>query len=238
MRQCPSGGLSFASFALSISLLVSVAPLAHAECPPSEMHFSGGVAVLSTETMFDSTYAPPGYVGHFRAAYDLLTGSLDLYHCCSFGVTSVTTHDAYDVEGVPAGTPVAVIAEMVVDGAVFTNSGCGGSGCGGTFASVMRHGAEFDESRIDPIIYEPGGRQELHDTLQLPITIVSGQPEEIQFELWGRRAPGGSHGAEGTGRIRFIVQEPGVRVISCQGFGGLPVPTRSSTWGRLKTIYR
>jgi hypothetical protein len=219
---------------LSATLLATGVSAAD-ECPPNEMHFGGGTAVFSTEATFDSTYAPPGYVGHFRAAYDLQAGRLDLYQCCSLGVTSVTTHDTYDVEGVPSGTPVALWAEMVVDGAVFT-SGCGGSGCGGVFSSSVRHGADLDEGQLAAHLFN--GREEFHDVLRIPVTIVAGQPEEIEFELWGRRSPGGSHGSEGTGQIQFVVQQTGIRVISCQSFGGQPVPTRVTTWGRLKATYR
>jgi hypothetical protein len=41
--------------------------------------------------------------------------------------TFVDASDAYDVSGVPPGTPVALTATLSVDGAIST-TGCGGSG--------------------------------------------------------------------------------------------------------------
>jgi hypothetical protein len=74
--------------------------------------------------------------------------------------------------------------------------------------------------------------------VQLPFTIVAGQPETLEFEFWARRSPGGSHGTIATGTIRFTGLSPGQSVISCQGFGGQPTPVRRTSWGTLKLIYR
>lgn len=74
--------------------------------------------------------------------------------------------------------------------------------------------------------------------IELPITITAGTPLTLEFEFWARRSPGGDHGADATGIVRFVGVPPGARVISCQGDAGIATPVHGASWGRLKTLYR
>lgn len=204
-------------------------------CPESDYRLNGSAIVSSADPAADTTWAPPGYVGSFRAAWNLPLGTVEMYHCCSLLDTHVWARDAFDVRGVPAGTPVVLTAEFVVDGAVFTD-GCGGTGCGGVVGAGLRRGA--DSTVVEHPTHLFSGRADYHDVLQLPLTIVAGSPETIEYQIWGHRTPGGNHGAEGTGLIRFQGLPPGAVVVSCKGYGQSPTPVRPTTWGRLKSVYR
>jgi len=200
-------------------------------CPPSEMSLAGSAPFTSTAAVFDSSTT----LGDFRVAYDLPAGTAFMRQCCLLATTSVRASDTFDISGVPAGTPVALVVECTVEGAVFT-AGCGGTGCSGTFGARLTHGTDADE-RIHSV-HLFNGRADFTDVLRLPITIVAGQPERIDVTLYGHRNPGGSHGSEGSSRIRFTGLDPTLTVVSCQGYAAAPVPVRAATWGRLKVAYR
>lgn len=81
------------------------------------------------------------------------------------------------------------------------------------------------------------GRLEQTLFVTLPVAIIAGQPDQIEFEIWGKRAPGGAHLSEGTGHIRFNRLEPRVSVTSCQGFEGhLPVSARAFHRGHSRSM--
>ncbi len=144
--------------------------------------------------------------------------------------------DAYDVVGVPAGTPVNLTAEFTVDGSVFT-FGCPGSGCAGVLEMSLQSGALVDETRYQINLFL--GSRPIHDVRRIPITIVAGSPVPITFEISGQRTPGGSHGSTGDGRLSFAGLPAGATVVSCQGHSsGAPTPLRRASWGSLKAIYR
>ncbi|MGH7726668.1 MAG: hypothetical protein ACREOU_14665 [Candidatus Eiseniibacteriota bacterium] len=203
-------------------------------CPSSEMEFRAQGMFTSDAATFDSTHAA---FPTFRVAYDLVQGTVFVYHCCSLGITSVETGDAYDVTGVAPGTPVSLVAELLVDGEVWDAGGCGGSGCSGSLGMSIEHGVEIEEYRFAPTLFG-GARLEFHGGIQLPVTIVAGVPEEIRFRLWGTRAPGGSHGATGTGRIRFLGLALGQSITSCHGYNADPTPVTDTSWGSVKAHYR
>lgn len=204
-------------------------------CPASEMSISGGVPFTSSAATLDSS-AFFGDIGGHRVAYDHPAGTVNVYHCCGLGRTYVKARDAFDVTGVPPGIGVGLVVELIVDGAILS-AGCSASGCWGTLGFSLASGPTFYEGYLTRQMYAPG-REEVHGGLLLPVTIVSGQPVTIEYQLWAQRAAGGNHGAEGSGRLRFTGLPEGARVVSCQGFDSAPVPARRSSWGRIRTLYR
>ena len=226
--------------ALALALVSAVAAAsshshAFADCIPNEAQLLGGAIVTSTDAVFELSNGEVG--GEERIAYDLVRGTLDLEYCCSLATTSVETHDLYDLVGVPTGTVVPVIVTIDSMGEVYDAGGCGGSGCGGLFAASIQHGDAFREEVFAPTLFA-GARAAFAFTIVLPTTIVAGTPAEIRFRLWGRRAPGGSHGAYGTSRIGFAIGNPRASLTSCYGYVGHEVPARPASWGELKASYR
>ena len=170
-----------------------------------------------------------------HVAYDLVSGTMLMHQCCTLTGAYFDVFDDYDVTGVPAGTPVTVTAALVVDGAVWTD-GCGGTGCGGQYGAWLRHAAEGDSVFHSDHLFS--GRTEHHDVLQIPVTIIAGTPERIRCTALGRRTPGGNHGSEAACGLTFAGLPPGAAIVSCQGYSGGPTPARSSSWGRVKVLYR
>jgi hypothetical protein len=144
-------------------------------------------------------------------------------------------YDDFDVTGVPPGTPVQLFAHLTVDGAVWT-PGCGGSGCGGRYSVDLIHGNDSLGVYHSDALFN--GRRDHHDEIQLPVTIVAGQPERIRIHAHGARNPGGSHLSEALSVLTFTGLDAGVGVTSCKGFADGTVPVRATTWGRMKVIYR
>ena len=202
---------------------------AGADCPANQMSFGGSIYFSSSAAVVDTT----ALLGHI--AYDLVQGFVSMQQCCSLGGVHLDAFDDYDIIGVPNGTPVSLTAVLTVDGAVYT-AGCGGTGCGGYYVARLIHGTEVAEAQHSDHLFQ--GRIEHHDVLSIPLTIIAGQPERLEFKLDGARSPGGSHGSEARGVLSFTGLPAGASVVSCQGFGVGPTPARRSSWGRLKSIYR
>jgi hypothetical protein len=208
-------------------------------CPASALQvlWSAG-EVQSAATTFQQDYTPDGYPTIARAYYDLRSGALALDRTVS-GVswTYVRTHDLYDVTGVAAGTPVALTADLDVDGTL-QSPGCGGSGCGGHLGARIYQGSAVIQDEITFPNTFVGGAVNLHETLQMPLVITAGTPTDLEFELWMLIPAGGNAGGSGSGQIRFSGLPTGAQIVSCQGFVDAATPARKSTWGALKTSYR
>lgn len=216
---------------LLAALAMVSATAARAACPPSSAGLLSGSGSISTAA-FDSVRATA------HVTFDLRAGRLSLTQDVG-GVsrTFVEARDAYDVLGVPLGTPVTLTAALDVIGGA-TNGGCAPD-CGGWFRASIRHGSEVAaDSVAEPKSGYTPATNPLNETLQLPVTIVAGSPETIEFELWDVVTPGSWGGGFGTGHIHFLNVPPGVTVTSCQGYGSVVTPVRRTSWGALKTIYR
>lgn len=221
------------STATALALLLPSAARATAQCPDSYAQLVG----------FNNLFAVPGAVldttyTTSHAGFDLPAGTVTVSRAVG-GVNwtrSIATDD-FDVTGVPAGTPIGVIAEFEVDGFV-TSPGCGGSGCGGYFQASLTQGANSNAEQVTLPNPFAGGIVPLQQTLTLPITIIAGSPLSVAFELAVFVPAGGNAGGSGSGTIRFSGLPPGVQVVSCKGFGSSTTPARGTTWGRLKTHHR
>jgi len=200
-------------------------------CPTSRVALLSGSGSASTAT-FDSTY------GAARVTYDLREGRLTLSQGAGgSSQTFLETVDAYDVQGVPAGTPVALTVALDLNAGA-TNFGCAPD-CGGWFSAAIVHATDAAaDSVLEPSSGYTMATTPMVETLQLPLTIVAGTPEVIMFKLYDRVTPGSNGGGFGTGLIHFLGVPAGVTVTSCQGYGTGATPTRPASWGSLKVIYR
>jgi len=197
-------------------------------CPANEMAFDGGVPFTRTSAVFDTSD------GSNHVAYDLVAGTVFMHQCCFLLTTFVDAFDDYDLVGVAPGTPVPLTVTLTIDGYV-KSEGCGGSGCAGMYAVRVRHGATADSIVHSTQTFT---QVNFHDVLTLPVTIVAGTPERIDYQAWGHRNPGGFHSSEANVLVTFAGVPPGAFVVSCQGYGGIVTPTRAATWGRVKVLYR
>lgn len=219
-------------------LALAASPARAAEpCPPDSVMIHG-VLTTSTAASLDTTHtdAYGNLVG--SGGWDLALGELRVYDGGqTLGSSWVATHDAYDVVGPPAGTPVALTAVLDFDAVIWTG-GCGGSGCWGYLEGWVVAGGNRQVVTLSHDVYAYGDSMRVQGTTLLPVTIVAGQPLDIGFVLQAFRAPGGNQQVRGAGHLRFTGAEATGTVVSCQGYGAAVVPARRSTWGAIKTRYR
>jgi hypothetical protein len=216
-------------------LVLGATPSLAASCPSSQMAFGTTSVFVSNEAVFDSSIIYGGNSGH-RTAYDLPAGTVEVLHCCGSGVGYTRVRDEFDVVGVPAGTRVTVVAEMPIEGWILSN-GCSASGCSGYLDGEIVSALSRSLITLTEHLYDLG-RVAVSGRVRLPMTIVAGQPQVLEFALSARRHAGGNHGAEGIGHILFTGLPAGTRVVSCNGYGDALVPARRESWGQVKTIYR
>ncbi len=212
------------------------APVAAAPCPLSEVRFNRGPVVTSGVAVFDTSLSADE-----RLAFDLVAGTLLLRHpnfpLLGNSSTHVRARDAFDVVGVAPGTPVSMVAEFSVDGAVWTPA-CGGSGCWGNLGISIAHGGVSATQNAQINIFTGQPPRLVHLVARLPVVLVAGQPEVLEFLIAGSESAGGNHFVIGDGAYRFLDVPPGVVVVSCQGVAAGPTPTRATSWGRVKAMYR
>ncbi len=216
-------------------LLASAAPLhAQAPCPASTYQIAYGEPTTFTGPLLSLSVPDPG--GRERTvAFDLPSGRLSSsLGIGNVGWTFVRATDRFDVVNVPAGTPVALLAALDVDGTSRTD--CYLPDCGGWFGARIYGPGTTVEQQVTAQ-GSPTGEAPLHTTLTLPVTIVAGTGLTLSFELYEFVAAGVQGGGGGTARIRFTGLTGNANVVSCQGYS-LVTPARPGTWGALKAIYR
>jgi hypothetical protein len=211
------------------ALVLATPAAAGVVCPESWVVLHGTLQFTTTAGVFEYSDSD------CHAGADLPQGTVNMSQPGFLAATTVEALDAYDVVGVPPGTPVNLTAQFVVDGSVST-PGCGGSGCGGYVKIRLAHEADGDSITYSIHLFQ--GSQSFHDVRSLPLTIVAGSPEVLRFLLSGARTPGGAHASEGRGTILFTGLPEGVDVVSCQGYSLAATPVHGTSWGSLKTIYR
>jgi hypothetical protein len=202
-------------------------------CPDGFAQFNGGTsfgapAFVVTGAVFDTVLSPTKQLG-----YDLPSGQLTLRADGKFP-TSIRARDRFDVTGVPAGTPVALVVELAAQGTIAT-IGCGGSNCWGYLGVRIVHGAAQASDVAQENIFS-GPPRPVEAVAQLPVVIVAGQPETIELELY---AIGAAEFREtGLATFRFLGLPPGASIVSCHGYVDAPTPARAVSWGRVKAVYR
>jgi hypothetical protein len=215
---------------LAIAAAVHAVPAgAVVPCPASTIASGPALYLSSSAPVADAA----GSAGSGR--WDMPAGLVHMYSTGTLTGIAVDVVDDFDVTGVPSGTPVPLVAELTVDGAVWTD-GCGGSGCGGSYSVKLYHGADSLEVLHSDHLFT--GRLDHHDVIALPLTIVAGQPERLRIRAYGRRSPGGAHESEANSVLRFTGAPAGVLATSCKGYNPAATPALRRTWGAVKQIYR
>ncbi len=219
-----------ACLALPVATLAQSAP----PCPASLYQAAWGDSIPFTGPTL--VFSIPDAAGRERSgSFDLPSGRLaSRLGMGNVGWTFVRAVDRFDVTGVPAGTAVPLVAALDVDG--YSETSCIGPSCGGWFGAHLYGAGVVVEQQVTAH-GSPTGRTDLVTTLTLPVTIVAGTGLVLGFELYEFVAAGVTGGGGGSGTIRFIGVPAGANVVSCESYS-LATPTRSASWGSLKTLYR
>lgn len=218
------------------------------------------VEVVTSDTTH--TLAPPDQFGgrfasrHQQAAYDLSAGALSasaalastLYSdgMATFGLAK--THEEFALLGPPDGGPVAFTARLSLgstcSGQQSFECGIPPRACGFPPGSVL---ARFATSAEDAQIYTQLTEGTQSGALTLPLVHAAGESFVldmlVQAEARGYSETTTDHSsnraASISGTLAFPDLPAGYTVVSCHGYAATGiVPTRATTWGRLKTRYR
>lgn len=212
-------------------------PAQSAGCPDSFLQITKrfDAPVPSSAPARDSSVVvtgPDGVPRVLRAAYDIPGGTVRVWvEPVGFCAVMSRVVDRFVVTGAPPGTPIALVALLDVDGDL---SGCSGTRCSARFGGSIQNGGVVAEEYVDVTT----ARQELHTTLQYPVTLLAGNETELGFEIRFTVGAGSIYSGSGSGRIRFSGLPPGTSLVSCNGYAAFPVPVRPGTWGGIKTAYR
>jgi hypothetical protein len=215
-------------------VVLSAATALAADCPVNSFGHSGIVEPIDA-AIFDTTMGSAhGYPN--RDAFDLVAGTLHVFHPGSLSPTRLATTDLFDVEGVAPGTLVPVTVEARDWGWIATD-GCGGSGCYGYVSMRVTTPTDSQQALAEFNLFSPESRP-FTSTVWCQAVLQAGSPIAVTFELQGGRALGGSHYSMSDAEYRFTGLPAGARVISCRGYADPGTPAFPRSWGSLKAAYR
>lgn len=229
-------------FALGLSLAVlalcsSGVPEARAAapCPSSVLtywfKFHGGDTFIPA-VAFDTTIVNTDG-DSTRVTLDRGARSMEL-RVAGRGWSGARVVELVDVAGVPPGSPVAATIDFDLDANLLND--CSGGGCGAYFtASVATESDSVVLNAELPGPCESCTRAE-HTTLSVPVTFIAGTPTEVSFALLYHTSNVGWGRLSATGNYRVSGLPAGAHAVTCMGAS--VTPTRSTTWGSLKSGYR
>lgn len=174
--------------------------------------------------------ADTSYQGR-HAAYNLLTGTVEISHPGDLGSMYCEPSDRYRVVGVADGTPIHLTAQLEVDGYSESNYSSGE----GEFGAWIGQGNAVSADSVRAWSFM--GQVPLRKTLEYSLDVLAGDWFDIHYRLWFSRSPGGAQFGGGTARLRFGGMPTGADVVSCQGYQ-LTTSAHKMSWGRVKEIYR
>ena len=221
--------------------LASVPSLAAEPCPESIFVVGNPeVTIASTQPQRSECRAGRNMMtgnpsGTGCASYNLVTGSVE--STCSVGGNhsnasgSVRAVDEYRVIAATPGQAVTFTARLTYSMAMSVSFG--GQGGYGEAEVRLTNG---EVERSDVLIWSfgcPGNLCERSGVLEIEISTTTGTP--FQLALTARTVASAS-APRATGQLSFVGLPVGFTVESCQRDG--PTAAASTTWGRLKAIYR
>jgi hypothetical protein len=169
----------------------------------------------STEPVFSASQSSTCINGFGSVGYDLRTGAFEVHSRSTSHEgfhTWLQTQDEFVIEGPASATPIPVSA-------LFTGTWNRAELYLSSGTTIVSDGSDAITSR----------------TLRLDLQKLPGESFIVTV-----RGDAAAHlgFADIQGAMRFTSLPPGYSLRSCQGFAGVPVAVRTSSWGRIKQIYR
>ena len=210
-------------------LLTTVPPIASATCPSTRYDLYG-VTTTSSETSGSASAWNPYYPydGDGTVSWNAAAGTLSVSDCSAghhgWAGGQIWMTDDFEILGSPTGVPVRITAALDVSGSSFYDFSYGTTSSGALSDATGRS------------VSGQNGADGLTIRLQLPLDMVTGVPQQLTYMAYGSA----SGFCTRTGaRLLFPDLPPGMSIVSCRGFQtGAVTATRSTSWGRLKQIYR
>ena len=199
-----------------------------ADCPPTCMRFSWSGEFCTTAASLDTAAATGGECFD-RLVVQLNEGLLATYSWANFGSCSNTieAQDRFTVFGLTEGTPIALYAELALRLEV--------SGGG-----YLEGSLQFDDASIAVwqklICCSPEPWAEADTLLRVPVVAQAGYPFTIRYTVYV--SAGGESFSGANAQLSFGELPPRVSIVSCHGYTQEGTQTRTTTWGRLKAVFR
>jgi hypothetical protein len=201
-------------------LFLATAAAANPNCPSNYVQ-AGGVNMTSTDATNSATDS--GHcqfsTGFWSASYDIPAGRFSVnasFPAGCGGGAIVVVQDDFKVIGLPAGTPLQIVAVL--------------------HASANSATTTLTDSDGNHVTIGAIGQGTIGD-VTLPIAAIAEQPFHLTFDALAgvNAAVSGAVDAD----FHFTGLPPGTAVVSCNGYvSDRSVPVRAITWGRLKAHYR
>ena len=181
-----------------------------------------GVTTVTTEPRY--TALGCGF-NNSGATYDLVSGQSSVGAIGRGAEASLSAEDLFVISGPTSSTPIPFSAQLAVH-------------AGGTyyaFASARIGSGGQVQEFTSPWSW-PGS--DFYQVLTLPMSLAAGEHFHLAVHLHAF-SPSGKSTSQATASARLTFTLPPKYVVtSSQGYSSAPTPTRATTWGRLKTIYR
>ena len=180
-----------------------------------------GVTTVSTapsQTVYGCAFNNSG------AVYDLKSGQFSV-GAGPAGDAELITNDFFLVSGPGSTTPIPFSAQLAVHV---------GRTYDGRAIAAIRSDAQAQEFTSN------GGwvGSDFYQVLTLPLSHTTGERFHLAFHLRAVNPDVGAISpATASARLAFALP-PGYTITSSQGYSSVPTPTRETTWGHLKLIYR
>jgi len=239
-------GRGLAGLVVGVLLLVPVPrPCAAGSEPCPVIHFSLSnpdhpplvpLQVAAWDTTFDFGHPEwSGYRCWGRAGFDAGPGKFRLHGGSSlFGrELQLSIADLFVAGGLPAGTPVEVVAELHAHGilehwmATHTSA---------DFLASLESGSvgDFMEEHAG----SPNVPTSFDRILRIPIHARAGEAFEVRAHMFGASGISGYAECDALAEWSFRVETPGATLTSCYGYAGIPTALAPASWGGIKARYR
>jgi hypothetical protein len=209
---------------VAVAVLAGLLPVgrpALADTVPVDTLVICGVTTVSTapsQTVYGCAFNNSG------ATYDLKSGQFSV-GAGPTGDAELITSDVFLVSGPSSTTLIPFSAQFAVHvGRTYDGRAIAGIRSDGQAQEFTSNGSWVGS--------------DFYQILTLPLSHTTGERFHLAFHLRAINPDVGAIGpATASARLVFAVP-PGYMVTSSQGYSSLPTPTRQTTWGHLKVIYR
>lgn len=244
IRRCMCGSFVLALTALGVA---ASTPAFAQGCPGS--NYSGSYypsPVDASSSDISATIPAPGTASQYQLEWDHAMGTVRALSggagCPGPGGSAVVrSMDEFVLVGPPAAAVsigIRASAHVHLGTGVMEVHGPGGPEyvCVTGTRALLRLATDSDSAEVE-LTQSPCPGPTAEQVLSLARSVVPGVP--FRVDLLALAFTGCAASAEASATLSFTDLPVGYSIQSCSGFaGGVSVPTRSSTWGRIKSHYR
>jgi hypothetical protein len=228
--------LRIALFSLAGTLAGSIAVKAQSSCPPTTVRCSYTKEITAPS---DTSYCCDFVYGRCGSARtDHATGRFHAEGSGGFdfsgGGAEIDAVDQFTILGPALPDPIAINALLDIHGYAYGSSYHFTCSSGQASFSIASAGVPAASRTINGDCTPAS----IDVTIGIPLAVRVGESFVLTIVTSARGAGDGGNGTADSG-LRFSGLPAGYSIVSCKGYRmDSPVPTRLTSWGALKRIYR